>query len=212
MKGRHPEYIKLIHDYLDDDLTTQEESELRKHLENCGDCQRHFHELTEMISLIKQQERFEAPRDFTQKVMKHLPEGEKHLKYQRWLRNHPIMAAAIVFLALFTWGAFSLWNNENELVVSKQDELIIEGDQVIVPSGVTVKGDLLVKNGKLRIDGTVNGDVTLIKSHLIESNFEAVDQKDTYAGEIHGELKYVNEIFEWIGYRIGNFFKNVFSF
>lgn len=204
------EAIVLMHSYLDGDLTKDEEDRLRKHLERCSDCQRHFHELNRTVTLLELKDTMEAPATFTAQVMEQLPKEKKHVKYTRWLKRHPIMTAAAVLVFFFMGTILSAWTEENKLVVSKEENLIIKGDTVIVPEGVRVSGDLIVKNGKLMIEGIVEGDVTLINSVLVE----ALDDKGlmTTAGEVHGEMKNVDRMFEWIWYNIQETIDHVFSF
>lgn len=203
------EAIVLMHTYLDGDITKDEEDALRKHLENCGDCQKHFHELNRTVTLLKSRDKMTAPENFTAQVMQQLPAEKKQVKYTRWLKGHPILTAAALFMLLLVGSLFSTWTEENKLVVSKEENLVIKGDTVIVPEGVTVSGDLVVKNGKLIIDGIVDGDVTLINSVLVE----AFDGKGLLAsaGEVHGELKSVDQMFEWIWYNIKQAVDQVFS-
>ena len=133
--------IPLMHHFLDGDISREDETKLRKHLEQCSDCQKHFHELKRTISWIKNAEPVMAPVDFTQQVMQKLPTEKKHVKYMRWFKMHPVITAAAIFFILMLSGAFSAWQQDSKLTVSKQDDLIIQGDTVIVPEGVTVDGD-----------------------------------------------------------------------
>ncbi|MFC4024910.1 anti-sigma-W factor RsiW [Oceanobacillus longus] len=204
--------IELMHKYLDGDLTNQEECDLRTHLETCADCQHHFHELKRTITLIKSAEHFSAPDDFTQKVMQNLPIERKSVKYIRWFKIHPVITAAAIFFILMMGGMFSSWNQDSELVVSKQEELIIEGDTVIVPEGVTVPGDVLVKNGNLIIKGTIDGNVTLVNSELIQDNPLVGEELMASVGGVNGEFQTVDRMFEWMWYQVKNFFNGVFSF
>lgn len=205
------ESAELMHKYLDGDLTKEEETRLRTHLEDCSLCQKHFHELKRTISLIKSVEQPELPADFTNNIMKKLPQERKRMKYIRWFKMHPVLTAAAIFLIFMVSGVFSAWQQDNKLTVSKQEDLIIKGDMVIVPSGVTVDGDLVVKNGNLKIEGTVDGNVTLINGKLIE---DTIDGEGLMAsvGEVNGEFKNVDQIFEWILFHLQNLFKSVFSF
>ncbi|MEN1967976.1 zf-HC2 domain-containing protein [Lentibacillus sp. N15] len=203
--------IKLMHKYFDGDLRKTEEVWLLHHLENCHSCQRHFHELKRTITWIQSSEPIEAPHDFTKRVMEKLPQEKKHVGYKRWLKAHPIITAAALFIVVLFGGLVSAWNHDNQLVVSKQDNLIIDGDTVIVPEGVTVSGDLLVKNGDLRIDGTIDGDVTLINGKLINENIGEDDLVATVGG-VHGEFKQVNQVFDWIWYKLKHIFVAAFSF
>ncbi|PAE27782.1 anti-sigma factor [Paenibacillus sp. 7884-2] len=207
------ESVELMHKYLDGDLCKEEEIQLRTHLETCEACQHHFHELKRTITLIKSAEHFAAPNDFTQKVMDRLPTEKKRVTYKRWFKTHPVLTAAAIFFVLMMTGMFASWSEDGQLVVSKQEELVIQGDTVIVPEGVTVPGDVLVKNGKLLIKGTIDGNVTLVNGKLI-SDDETLngDGLMASAGGVNGELETVDQIFEWMWYQLKSFFSGVFSF
>lgn len=206
------ETVGLMHKYLDGDITTEEEQKLKYHLEDCEACQGHFRELKRTITLIQSAERFEAPVNFTANVMKNLPTEKKRVKYSRWFKMHPMLTAAAIFFILMFTGVFFAWDQDNQLVVSKQENLIIEGDTVIVPEGEVVEGDLLVKNGNLIIHGTVDGNVTLVNGELIDD--DPLDNSGLMAsvGEINGEFESVDQAFDWIWYKLKDFAKKVFSF
>lgn len=206
------ETIGLMHKYLDGDITTEEEQQLKYHLEDCEACQEHFRELKRTLTLIQSAERFEAPTNFTANVMKNLPTEKRQVKYLRWFKMHPMLTAAAVFFILMFTGVFFTWEQDNQLVVSKQENLIIEGDTVIVPEGEVVEGDLLVKNGNLIINGTVDGNVTLVNGKLIDD--DPLDNRGLMAsvGEINGEFESVDQTFDWILYKLKGFAKKVFSF
>lgn len=195
------EAVQLMHIYLDGDLTNEQEQRLRYHLEVCTECQKHFHELKRTMMLIQNDHEIQAPGDFTTKVMASLPKEKKRTSYRRWFRTHPLLTSAAIFFLLMISAVMSAWNADSQLSVSKQQNLIVENETVIVPEGVTVNGDLVVKNGDLRIDGAVNGNVVLINGeHLTAS-----------AGEVSGELQQVNQVFEWMWYHIKEMAKSIFS-
>jgi len=204
--------IKLMHNYLDGDITKSDETKLKLHLEGCCDCQKHFHELKRTVTLIQSTEDIQAPANFTQNVMNQLPTERKHVKYLRWFKMHPALTAAAIFFILMFGGVFSAWNQDTKLTVSKQEDLIIEGDAVIVPEDVIVDGDLVVKNGNLKVEGTVEGDVTLINGKLIRDE-EGLDEEGLMAsaGGVNGEFESVDRIFEWIWFHLKSLFKDVFS-
>lgn len=207
-------HIKLMHKYLDGDLKKDEEFELRAHLETCDTCQKHFHELSRTITLIQSTEQMEVPANFSKHVMANLPTEKGHLKFVRWFKKHPGITAAAMFFLFMFGGIFSMWDKDSELVVSKQDNLIIQGDTVIVPEGVTVVGDLFVKNGNLQIDGQIDGDVTLINGKLIV-NTDALDGEDELllaSASVNGEFKHIDEMIEWVWYKFKKLFENIFSF
>lgn len=207
-------YIRRMHDYLDGDISKEEESELKRHLEDCEECQKHFHELNRTITFIRSAENMEAPADFTDKVMNSLPTEKKTVKYKRWFKRHPILVAAAIFFILMIGSLTTSMNQgTDQLVVSTQEELVVEGDTVIVPAGVTVPGDVYVKNGDLLLLGTVDGNVTLFNGKLLDGDSQ-LDGEGLMAsaGGVNGELETVDQTFEWVWYHVKSFFKGIFSF
>lgn len=204
--------VRLMHHYLDEDITKEDETKLRIHLEDCCDCQRHFHELNRTMSLIQNPENISAPAHFTKEVMSQLPAEKKHIKYMRWFKIHPVLTAAAIFFVFLFAGVSSAWHQDTKLTVSKQDNLIIEGDTVIVPENITVDGDLVVKNGDLRIDGAVEGNVTLINGKLIRNEEGLVDDNvRASVSEVNGDIEKIDQIFDWAWYHLKELFKGIFS-
>lgn len=187
-----------MHEYLDDEISTEHEKELREHLHGCKDCQEYFRELNKAIALVQSTSHIQAPEDFTSKVMAGLPKEKKKNEIQRWFRSHPLLTAASLFLALMTGSVMTTWNEEHQFSVSKQPNLIVENDTVIVPQGEVIKGDVVVRNGKVKIEGEVQGNVTVINGEKYMAS----------AGNVTGEITEVNEVFEWIWYHIKKTAKN----
>ncbi|MEH7226470.1 anti-sigma factor [Bacillus sp. JJ1566] len=183
---------ELMHNYLDEDISEEDEKLLREHLHTCESCYQHFHELKKTIALVQSTSHISAPNDFTLKVMQNLPKEKRTVSFRRWFREHPMLTAASLFLLLMAGSLFSVWNESEQFSVSKQPNLIVENNTVIVPEGETVKGDVVVKNGKIVIEGDVEGDVTVINGE----NYMAA------AGNVTGEIKEVNQMFEWLWYHI----------
>lgn len=183
---------QLIHKYLDEDISEEEGTLLREHLSSCDSCNQHFHELKKTIALVQSTSHISAPDDFTMKVMANLPKEKTSVSFKRWFRGHPILTAASLFLLLMAGSLFSVWNESEQFSVSKQPNLVIENNTVIVPEGETVEGDVVVKNGKLLIEGEVNGNVTIINGERYMAS----------AGNVTGEIKEVNQMFEWLWYHM----------
>jgi anti-sigma factor RsiW len=181
-----------MHEYLDEEIDPANEMILREHLKGCKECETLFNEYKKTIAVVKGTSRMQAPPDFTAKVMASLPKEKKKVGMQRWLRNHPLIAAASLFLVLMTGSVFSTWNQEREFSVSKQDNLVVQNDTVIVPEGEVVKGDVIVRNGKLKIEGEVQGNVTVING----------EQYLASAGHVTGQIEEVNAVFDWIWYHM----------
>jgi anti-sigma factor RsiW len=186
------EIVELMHEYLDEEIDPKNEMILRDHLKSCKDCETLFNEYKKTIAVVKGTSRMQTPPNFTAKVMASLPKEKKKVSMQRWLRNHPLIAAASLFLVLMTGSVFSTWNQEREFSVSKQENLVVQNGTVIVPEGEVVKGDVIVRNGELRIEGEVQGDVTVING----------EQYLASAGHVTGQIEEVNEVFDWIWYHM----------
>jgi anti-sigma factor RsiW len=184
--------IELMHEYLDEEITPDQERLLREHLQSCKECEGIFNELKKTVAFVKSISTMQAPDDFTANVLSRLPKEKRTIWMQRWLKNHPLLAAASLFIILMMGSLFSTWNQDQEFSVSKQKNLVVKNNTVIVPKGETVKGDVIVRNGKLKIEGEVQGDVTVINGEKYLAS----------AGHVTGQIDEVNEVFDWIWYHI----------
>lgn len=184
--------IELMHEYLDEEITPDQERILREHLQNCKECEAIFNELNKTIAFVKSVSHMQVPDDFTANVLSRLPKEKRKIWMQRWLKNHPLLAAASLFLILMMGSVFSTWNQDREFSVTKQKNLVVKNNTVIVPKGETVKGDVIVRNGTLEIEGEVQGDVTVINGEKYLAS----------AGHVTGQIEEVNEVFDWIWYHI----------
>jgi len=186
------EIVDLMHEYLDEEIDPENEMILREHIKGCKECETLFNEFKKTIAVVKGTSKMQAPPDFTAKVMASLPKEKKKVGMQRWLRNHPLIAAASLFLVLMMGSVLSTWNQEREFSVSKQENLVVQNNTVIVPEGEVVKGDVIVRNGELKIEGEVQGDVTVINGEKYLAS----------AGHVTGQIEEVNEVFDWIWYHM----------
>ncbi|MCM3118007.1 anti-sigma factor [Neobacillus sp. MER 74] len=184
--------IELMHEYLDEEITPEHEQTLREHLQSCKDCEAVFNELKKTIAFVRSVSYMQAPDNFTANVLARLPKEKRKIGMQRWIKNHPMLAAASLFLVLMMGSLFSTWNEDREFSVTKQKNLVVQNNTVIVPKGETVKGDVIVRNGKLKIEGEVQGDVTVINGEKYLAS----------AGHVTGQIDEVNEVFDWIWYHI----------
>lgn len=192
--------IDYMHDYLDDDISVEHEHILREHLSKCEECKTHFHQLKKTIALVQSTSHIKAPENFTANVMAKLPKNEKkrRWKLKHWFMSHPVLTAVSLFLVLMGGSVVTAWSGEQEFSVSKQPNLIVNNDTVIVPEGEVVKGDVVVKNGTLKIEGEVDGNVTVINGEHYTAS----------AGKVTGNIEEINEIFEWIWYHVKNTVKD----
>jgi anti-sigma factor RsiW len=200
-----PEHIiELMHEYLDEELDQENEQLLRDHLHSCKDCETIFNELKKTVAFVQSIPQMQAPADFTANVLARLPKEKKKVWMQRWFKNHPMLTAASVFIILMMGSLFSTWNQDQEFSVSKQKNLVVKNNTVIVPKGETVKGDVVVRNGDLKIEGEIQGDATVIHGEKYLAS----------AGHVTGQIEEVNEVFDWIWFqmkRTGQEVMNIFE-
>lgn len=195
------EIIEYMHEYLDNEISIEHESMLRKHLQACEDCQSHFHELKKAILFVKGSSNMVAPSDFTQKVMAKLPKEKRKVGMKRWFKNHPFITAASLFIVMMGGAMFSNWGEDRQFSFSKQPDLVVENDTVIVPEGKTISGDVVVRNGNIKIEGKVEGNVTVINGEKYLAS----------AGHVSGEIEEVDEMFEWLWYKIKDSSKQIIN-
>lgn len=185
-------YTDYMHDYLDEEITPENETKLREHLLTCQNCHNHFQELKKSIALVQSTSHIQAPLNFTANVMARLPKEKKQVGFKRWFRSHPMLTAASLFLTLMLGSVITGWNEDHEFSVSKNPNLVVENNTVIVPEGKTVQGDIVVKNGDLKIEGQVEGDVTVINGEKYLAS----------AGHVTGDIEEINQLFDWIWYHM----------
>jgi anti-sigma factor (TIGR02949 family) len=194
--------VDQMHEYLDGEISAAHEKELKAHLETCTACQKHLHELSKTIAFVKSASHVSAPEGFKDRVVARLPKEKRYTGIQRWFRQHPIATAASLFLLLMSSSLFSNFNDDQQFSVTKQENIIVQGQTVIVPEGETVKGDLVVRNGDLQIKGEVDGNVTIINGAKYMAS----------TANVTGQIEEINKAFEWLWYKIKTGFKDAVSF
>ncbi|WP_419882676.1 zf-HC2 domain-containing protein [Peribacillus sp. B-H-3] len=201
MMSCHNEFLEYMHEYLDEEISDEREGQLREHLQTCSECRLHFHELKKAEALVQGLPSRRAPAHFTDRVMANLPKEKKNAGARRWLKNHPFITAASLFILLMAGSVISIWNQDPHFSVSKKSNIVVERNTVIVPKGKTVNGDIVVQNGDIRIEGKVKGNVTVINGHEYLAS----------AGSVTGEIEMVNKIFDWLWFKMKNAGKAVFQ-
>jgi cytoskeletal protein CcmA (bactofilin family) len=88
-----------------------------------------------------------------------------------------------------------MWNQGGELMVKGTDlqDVIIQGDTVIVPEGHTVNGNLIVQSGKLQVQGDVKGNLVVIDGSLNLAS----------TAHISGQITQVDAALSWVWYKLG---------
>lgn len=185
---------EYMHEYLDGEISPEHEQILQDHLAICSDCKQDLHELEKTIALVQSMSHIKASDDFTLKVMQNLPREKKRVSIKRWFSHHPFLTAAAIFLILMSGSLFSSWGDAEQFSVTKVPNIVVENNTAIVPEGETVEGDIVVRNGDIRIEGKVDGNVTVVNG----------DKYLASAGEVTGKVEEINEIFSWLWYQIKN--------
>ena len=80
--------------------------------------------------------------------------------------------------------------------------MVVEHDIVILPEGKVITGDVIVRNGNIKIEGSVDGNVTIINGKKYLAS----------AGQVSGDIEEVDEMFEWLWYEIKSATKNMVHF
>lgn len=207
MKGLAPMECKLavsmMHDYLDDDLPDQQQRELKEHLLSCPDCRAKFKELeqTDMLMFSLMHQNPVASDDLVSRIMSSLPKTKKENAFVTWIKRHPALTAASLFLVVMLMSSVTFWSPDRQLVVrgTDLDQVVIKGDTVIVPSGKIITGDLTIENGKAQVYGEVNGNVTVIDGSLYQAS----------TAHISGQVKSIDQAVSWLWYKVTNMFSEV---
>ncbi|WP_028392657.1 anti-sigma factor family protein [Bacillus cihuensis] len=186
------EVYEYMHNYLDEEISAEDEESLRKHLQDCEECRTYFHEMKKAVALVQSTSHIKAPDNFTERVKASLPKEKKNISAKRWMRNHPLLTAASLFIILMAGSLFSTWNQDETFSVSKQNNLVVDNETVIVPAGEVVNGDVVVKNGDIRIEGEVKGNVTVINGKQYMAS----------AGNVTGQIYVIDQMFEWLWFNI----------
>ncbi|WOV87249.1 anti-sigma factor [Sporosarcina oncorhynchi] len=191
--------IHLMHAYLDGDISREDEQLLQEHLNTCPQCKDIMEEFKMSELFLQSASPIEAPDGFVSGVMSRLPKEKSQAGISRILRRHPLMAAAALFFLLMSATLFSNFSNNQQFSFTKQPNLVIEGETVVVPEGEIIKGDLVVKNGNIRIEGEVDGNVTVIRGSKYMASTAVVT----------GNIEEIDKAFDWLWYKIKELVKDV---
>lgn len=187
-----------MHDYLDGDLDRDHTANLRDHLNTCQACSVRFDELSRTESLCRTYPAAQIPVGLDSRILGSLPKTRKQTIWTGWVRRHPALSAAALFLVVMLSSFVAMWNQDQQLSVAGPDldQLVIEGSTVIVPEGTEVSGDLTITNGSAKVLGNVRGNLTVI------------DGSVTLASTAHiaGHVQEVDRAIDWAWYKLRSWF------
>lgn len=189
-----------IHEYLDGELEREEEQRLKEHLSSCTTCQQHLLELEKTVALVQSLPRVRLGSEFTATVISCLPKVQKRKAVFMWMRQHPLLVAASIFVfMMFSSSALSWYGGDRQLQISadatESHSLFIEGDHVVVPADQVIDGDLVVRHGNITVHGQVKGDVIAIDGRVVLAS----------TAHISGKQEEINDLMQWIWYKIKSF-------
>jgi anti-sigma factor RsiW len=188
------EALPLIHEYMDGSLGRSEAASLNSHLTACPTCKMRLKQLERVEALILSWPRVETPQGLTERIMNALPRVKQRSRWKLWVKKHPAISVAAVFVLVMTGSFMSMWNENSELMVKGKDlqSVVIEGNTVYVPAGKTVAGNIMVENGKLQVDGDIEGNIVVIQG--------SVNLAST--AHISGQITQIDEAFSWLWFKM----------
>lgn len=187
-----------MHHYLDGDISHERAESLRQHLALCQDCNKKFDQLSRLESLCSTLPVPHMSEDLTARIMASLPKTRRNSAWSGWIRKHPAISAAALFLIVMLSSFVAMWNQDQQLTVSgpNLDVLEYEGSMVIVPAGKEVTGDLTVSNGSVRVLGSVQGNLTVIDGNVTLAS----------TAHIAGHVQTVDRVIDWAWYKLRSWF------
>ncbi|MFD2673402.1 zf-HC2 domain-containing protein [Marinicrinis sediminis] len=191
------EAISLMHEYYDGMIEQADLKELRQHVKQCGDCADRFQQYEQTQAYMRAMPKPQPSVDLANRIMDALPQPKKRVSVLNWIKRHPAITAAAVFVAIMLSSLTAFWDQNTELIVkgTHLDQVVIRDQSVIVPAGAIVQGDLTIENGQLQIEDNAR----------IQGNVVVIDG-DVYAAstaEIGGKLTEVNQAIDWLWYKLG---------
>lgn len=188
------EAILLMHDELDGELDRAGAIELKRHMLACPACRERYAKLEKVGAYLRSLKPVAAPPHLTTAaIMQKLPAPAKRAAWVKWPRRHPAATVAVVFLVVMLGSFLSMWNQNNQLALQGDlDHVVIEGRTVIVPEGETVRGNLVVENGEVQVNGKIDGNLV-----VIDGNYALAS-----TAQISGSITSVNQAVEWLWYKM----------
>ncbi|CAM4359975.1 zf-HC2 domain-containing protein [Paenibacillus alkaliterrae] len=197
--------IIWMHDYLDGELPREDIVTLKAHLLSCPACRGRLEQLQktdaaafQSLEAIKPAAEYDkkASEQLTERIMQQLPKqkSEQRSGIVRLIYKYPGVTAAAVFALVMLGSFLTMWEEDAKLIVSGEDlqQIIIEGNTVIVPEGVHLTGNLTVENGVADVKGEIDGNVTVIDGTLNLAS----------TGYIAGQSRTIDRALDWFWYKV----------
>ncbi|MGA9231066.1 MAG: polymer-forming cytoskeletal protein [Exiguobacterium oxidotolerans] len=194
-----------IQDYLDQNQPPEDFKQLEAELREAN-AMDDFEEYRLLDAQLRTLPKPKLSADFTSRVLAQLPEQvdtsnvtplRKTSRFGGKMKQYPLLAAASIFMLLSvgSLGGY-MTQEEKDLSYTNAPGIVAENGEVVVPKGVTVNQDLYVEGGNVRIEGKVNGDVMTVDGTAYTAS----------AGNVTGEIKEIDQLFERVWYGIKRIF------
>jgi hypothetical protein len=181
-----------IHSILDDDAEESLRERFNHHIDSCAICEEYMEGLHITINKVKELDWLEAPDTILTNVMSQISELNHGKRI--WLRTSFVKwgsFAAVLLVMVFVGGVY--WGQPDRFSVmtsSRNGNLAISKNAVIVPTGSEYRGDLTISNGDIIVHGKVDGDVTALNGRVILAS----------GADIKGRTQEVHEFWQWVRY------------
>jgi anti-sigma factor RsiW len=187
----------LVHDYLDGELEGPQLTELKQHLLACPACREDLDGLEHAEACIRVMPQTAPSEGLARRIMSALPSPSRRTQFKRWIKRHPAASVAVVFIMVMMSSFLTLMDKEDDLMVKGADleDVIIQGDTVIVPEGRIVNGNLLIEHGKLQVYGSVQGNLTVVDGSIYQAS----------TASIAGQVTSVNQTVDYFWFKVKEF-------
>ncbi len=187
-----------IHEYLDGELSLDRAEQLQSHISQCPACRAHFDSLARTESFVRAVPSVCAPDGLGSKIMAGLPKRRRPAAWAGFVRRHPGMTAAALFVAVMLSSFAAMWNQGNQLTVSGPDleNVVVEGTTVVVPEGKVVSGDLTIVNGSVLVLGEVRGNLTVVDGDIMLAS----------TAHIAGRTQKIDRAIDWAWFKVRSWF------
>jgi anti-sigma factor RsiW len=192
------EALPWMHEHLDGDLKGTPLIELKKHLLSCTECSLRYKKMQHTEAMVRSLPHLAAAPDLTDRIMASLPKQPKRRNsVLQWIKRHPAVSVASMFLFVMLSASLSVWNQDTEMVVkgASLEQVVIKGNTVYLPAGHTIEGNLMVKRGKIQIDGNVKGNLV-----VIDGTYNLAS-----TAHISGKIKQVDQVIDWLWFEANEY-------
>ncbi|GAX88413.1 zf-HC2 domain-containing protein [Effusibacillus lacus] len=183
---------------LDDELEGAFRDQVEQHITGCPDCRQHYVELGLVVHKLSSAEWQKAPAGFTENVLEALEHA--HLARRNWrvplVRWTGLTAAAAFIFSLGVWWSMP---NHFSVTANSSEGLIVKENQVIIPKGQEYKGNLIIHNGSVIVEGKVDGNIVAMNGQIYKQT----------GADISGHTKEINEALQMVGYYLEEFWTMV---